>query len=516
MNKIEMAKQNILQAIEDYNRHIDEGDSISLSDEAALVLAHDSVKAKQELRELFRKSPSWDEELDAIALNGNRTHEPVASKVYEGVTDLLVKARPIPCPDDIYGIARFFAYHEDEYLPTVQRLAPKAWRPGKKLSRVLHGVCKSLGIVDETKGSWFQKKFAEVADEMNSRKLSYKLFLSLNPSHFLTMSNPHGDDRGEMLVSCHSLTCRQYPYNNGCTGYARDAVTFIAFTVDNPTNKESLNNRKITRQLFMYEPGNGVLLQSRLYTTNGGTDCEKEEYKLYRDLVQREIALLEGEVNLWTKKTMNQWYERSIIWVETHPQFGGYADWVHYGGLANVSVLKSRMDMAHAITVGEAGICFECGDYISKYLRCRECLDAPVCAYCGDEIMGDTHIVYNNDTGEEEIICETCSDNETSYCNCCDRRVYDNYTVYLSGIGVVCDDCVDEFVQCDSCNDYENKEEINEVLVDGEQVHVCNYCHSKIITECKSCGNTKWRSDIEDGLCPECFPRVSRETLGRS
>ena len=298
--KITMAEQNIRLAMVDYNEHIDVDDHIFTDEPFVKRLAEDSTKAKQGLRELFRKSPSWDEELDAIVLNGNRTHEPDARAVHSGVVDLLMKAKVGEdiLLTEVVEIARFFAYHENEWLPTVQKVAPNAWRPGKKLSRVLHGVCKALGIVDETKGSWFQKKFAEVADEMNSRKLSYKLFLSLNPAHFLTMSNPHGDDRGQMLTSCHSLTCTEYQYNNGCTGYARDPVTFIAFTVADPSDKETLNNRKTTRQLFMYEPGNGVLCQSRLYTTNGGTDTEVEEYRLYRDLVQREIALLEGEVNL--------------------------------------------------------------------------------------------------------------------------------------------------------------------------------------------------------------------------
>lgn len=85
--KIAMARENIREAIADYNRHIDE--NIVIQDYAAEVLARDSTEAKQELRELFRKSPSWDEELDAIVLNGNRTHEPDPWKVRDGVINLL-------------------------------------------------------------------------------------------------------------------------------------------------------------------------------------------------------------------------------------------------------------------------------------------------------------------------------------------------------------------------------------------------------------------------------------------
>ena len=520
--KIAMARENIREAIADYNRHIDE--NIVIQDYAAEVLARDSTEAKQELRELFRKSPSWDEELDAIVLNGNRTHEPDPWKVRDGVIKLLVKSERYNTSTHNYEplkIADFFAYHKNEYLPIVQEVAPNAWRPGKKLSRVLHGVCKSLGIVDETKGSWFQKKFAEVADEMNSRKLSYKLFLSLNPAHFLTMSNPHDDERGEMLVSCHSLTCDEYPYNNGCTGYARDPVTFIAFTVNDPSDKETLNNRKTTRQLFMYKPGNGVLCQSRLYTTNGGTDDEVEEYRLYRDLVQREIALLEGEVNLWTKKTVRQWYNAGESWIREHSEFGGYADWWHFDHVANVSVLKSKMDTAHGFTVGEAGICFECGDEISKYLYCRDCLvdmGYDVCSCCGDIVNSDNlNEVHDLDNGETVIICDDCYDGSAAYCSHCERNVLLSQSQFLDGVGRVCDECAKDYERCDWCSNYEDKENTHKAVdYDGSSITICSYCYENRFSECTECNASHPLSEFKDGLCPTCYPKVSRETLGRA
>ena len=43
------------------------------------------------------------------------------------------------------------------------------------------------------------------------------------------------------------------------------------------------------RQMFAYKVNNGLLLQSRLYNTSGGTYGAQKESKLYRDLVQREI-----------------------------------------------------------------------------------------------------------------------------------------------------------------------------------------------------------------------------------
>ena len=42
------------------------------------------------------------------------------------------------------------------------------------------------------------------------------------------------------------------------------------------------------------KPNNGLLLQSLLYNTHGGTCGTQAESKLYLDLVQRELSELEG------------------------------------------------------------------------------------------------------------------------------------------------------------------------------------------------------------------------------
>lgn len=75
--KITMAKENIWQAIKDYGVHTDQTEV--LDDITATFvgnLAEDNIYAKRELRELFRTSPAWNEELDAIIINGTRTHNP--------------------------------------------------------------------------------------------------------------------------------------------------------------------------------------------------------------------------------------------------------------------------------------------------------------------------------------------------------------------------------------------------------------------------------------------------------
>ena len=90
-----------------------------------------------------------------------------------------------------------------ESIEALNIIAPKSYATGKKLSRI-------LGVADETPGSEFQRLYAQLADELSSKKISFKLFVSLNPAHFITMSNPPDDKRGETMTSCHSFNRTDY------------------------------------------------------------------------------------------------------------------------------------------------------------------------------------------------------------------------------------------------------------------------------------------------------------------
>ena len=200
---------------------------------------------------------------------------------------------------------------------------------------------RGLGVVDLTPGSNFAHNFAQIADEMTSKKIDFKLFVSLNPAHFLTMSNPKGDFRGNSLTSCHSFNSTEYEYNNGCSGYARDNYTFITFTVLNPDDKETLNNRKNMRQIFWYEPDSGVLLQRRLYNTAVSTRREEDESKIFRNLIQREISNLEGQPNLWKTSTYCRNGKVSFMGGDG---LGRYQDWQHEDFAAKLSIRHDHDD----------------------------------------------------------------------------------------------------------------------------------------------------------------------------
>lgn len=495
---IERAKQNIWQALEDYGAHTDQTEILDdVTSSFVNRLAKDSSYAKQELRELFRKSPVWCEELDALVINGTRTHDPDYNRIRELAVNILwtpAIAKGVTA-EDVRAVINFFSEQEQgdreraRRVEVINRLAPKAYVPGKKLSRVFKSICKSLGIADETAGSEFQKLYAQFADELTSRKISFKLFVSINPAHFITMSNPKCDNRGPCLTSCHSFNSTEYEYNNGCSGYARDKYTFIVFTVDDPTVPETLNNRKTTRQIFAYKPGNGLLLQSRMYNTSGGVYGAAEDSKLYRDLVQREISALEEVPNLWkTGKFVDNEYSDCI---STGFGFGGYEDWTHSDFDAHVSIRNDHAYDYESFAVGTYGLCICCGDEISEGLYCNECKEdnSRQCDCCGEYVSELCTVHDSRGDGEIEV-CLDCRDESYSYCDECGEYWDNDSVTRIANGNYVCDECLREYYEeCDVCGEYFRRSEMTEAQdVRGIDVYVCESCYSKHYECCDECG----------------------------
>lgn len=80
---ISRAERNIRQALRDYGAHTSKTDVLEdVTDEFIYRLAADSSYAKQGLRKLFSKSPVWNEELDALVINGTRTHDPDYDRIH--------------------------------------------------------------------------------------------------------------------------------------------------------------------------------------------------------------------------------------------------------------------------------------------------------------------------------------------------------------------------------------------------------------------------------------------------
>lgn len=479
---IERAEANIRQALNDYGAHTRQTDVLDdVTDTFIERLAKDSSYAKQDLRELFSKSPVWDAKLDALVINGTRTHNPDYDRVYQLAVQILEK--PLRSGnydfDTVMNAISFFSNPEanetyrERFIAAIKQLAPKAYTPTRKLSRVFKSLCVALGVADETAGSEFQRLYAQFADELSAKKIGFKLFVSINPAHFITMSNPKCDRRGATLTSCHSFNSTEYSYNNGCTGYARDEVSFIVFTVNDPMDAETLNNRKTTRQIFAYRPGSGLLMQSRMYNTAGGVYGAAEDSKLYRDLVQREISMLENVPNLW--KTYPTVGDRSDL-VVVGEGFGGYTDWTYSDFDGHVSVRADcDLEYENPLEVGTWGLCIVCGEETNDGVYCDGCRRGSyTCDYC--EGRCSELFDVRNEQGDWIQVCEDCRDEHYTYCDECEEYWPEDMVSYIDGENV-CDSCREEYCsECDECGEWHLDRRMYDAYRDGEEVRICSDC----------------------------------------
>ena len=529
---IELNERNIRQALKDYGKYTNsQGVLNDISDKFIKRLAEDNAYSKEELRELFRKSPVWDEELQALVINGTRTHNPDTSVIKDLAYNILsiaftdgkisyTNSRTIM---DYFASAALGGEAWPEAINLMNSIAPKAYAPGKKLSRIFKALCVALGIADDTAGSAFQRMYAKFADELTSRRIGFKLFVSINPAHFLTMSNPKNDNRGSTLTSCHSLNSTAFPYNNGCSGYARDSYTFIVFTVDDPSNPELLNNRKTTRQIFAYKPNNGVLLQSRLYNTSGGTHGAQEDSKTYRDLVQREISMLEDVPNLW--KTYNSYNSDKSHLVRIGTGFGGYADWTYSDFDGKISVRTDHEEDCQPIYVGTFGLCICCGTEIDEKLYCGDCGDEEMCDECEEYFNHDDLVEVNDGRGNTLMVCHNCRDDCYTYCERCGEYYPNDNTTYLESIsGSVCDDCLNEYYAfCDNCNSYVDRDCAYDAYdAYGRSITICSVCRDDNFGTCEECGDLYHLNAISSAydehneivfVCRECVETECSECV---
>lgn len=517
---IEQAEQNIRTALEDYGRHTRQRDVLDdVSEKFIKRLAKDSSIAKQDLRELFSKSPVWNAKLDALVINGTRTHNPDYYRIEELACRILYN--PMYSGEwprsTICDAIRFFScpnatdYEREQYIAAIKQLAPKAYAPARKPSRIFKAICDALGVTDESAGSDFQRLYAQFADELNSKKIGFKLFVSINPAHFISMSNPKCDDRGSTLTSCHSFNSTEYEYNNGCTGYARDDVSFIVFTVADPTDAETLNNRKTTRQIFAYRPGSGLLLQSRMYNTSGGVYGAAEDSKLYRDLVQREISALENVPNLWktTSSTGDRW---DLVCVGDG--FGGYHDWTYPDFDGHISTRVDFDRDANPLEVGTWGLCVMCGCETSHGVYCEDCdpenRDTEMCDEC--EEYAEELFDVRNSRGVWIRVCERCRDENYTYCDICGEYHPNAEVNYIDGRDV-CDGCLSEYYEeCEECGEYHRREDMHLAHNGSREVYVCDDCMDDYYI-CARCDELYHGDDVQtlhkaDGdvvtVCDDC------------
>ena len=358
-------------AISVYDAHTKNNVLEFVSDEALSKIANYAYTNKAELRDMLRNHPNWDEKTQSVVLKTmvNRAPNPYKlSSYWHSLCYTSNLREKIGYETNVVFDIKEWLISDGEVTEEMKKFMD--WHRGQKKNRLLRKFLVSLDAWDE-KNPEQQKYFALLSDELKTGEREISLILSINPAHFLTMSNPEECTEGDMLTSCHSLNSTEYDYNNGCTGYAADSITMIAFTVSNIKDADSWFYRKTSRQLFMYKPESGVLLQSRMYNTEGGLSGTDENTKTYRNLVQDCICKCESANNHWKTCTYNG--NKYDIEFYTDCDFGGYADWEYEEFCAKVSVRDDWNNNKIRFRVGDSGICLSCGDSIREGIYCEDC-----------------------------------------------------------------------------------------------------------------------------------------------
>ena len=137
---IAQSEENIRQALRDYAAHTSQTDVLDdVSDKFIQRLAKDNAYAKMELRELFSQSPVYDAKLDALVINGTRTHDPDQTRIERLAREILLSAVGKTLDNGVVfdntglrSIAYFFSGNysnegeRNEYLAVIKSIAPKS------------------------------------------------------------------------------------------------------------------------------------------------------------------------------------------------------------------------------------------------------------------------------------------------------------------------------------------------------------------------------------------------------
>lgn len=347
----------ISTAMQDYYKYVDESHMHYydlFTENAYRVVAKTALEKKAHLRSIFRKIPGWDESRQCVKIEmcvGNTEYKKEVDKALSDIVYLTPPCLVTLSYDKIELIFWLIDYIVNgtvsQYL---KELFPDTFHKGRKITRCLMEVFKKIGVSEH---SDFDSVFNNLVGVIKNKTLHKEVYISINPGHIMTMSNPKGDTRGEMLTSCQSLNNVSFVHSGGCTGYVNDEVSFIVFTCA----KGGEFNRKTLRMMFHYY--NGYFLQNRIYTSIGGRSIQTIESKIIGQKVADIISKVAGH-----KAKVGE--ENEVF--KVNDLFGGFNDWDE--GFPYIVYGDPKDKEAY---IGGPGICLCCGKELKDYALCNEC-----------------------------------------------------------------------------------------------------------------------------------------------
>lgn len=367
-----------------------------------------------------------------------------------------------------------------------------------KTSRFVRSACEKRGI--DVESPEFQALFQPYADEIAVVKHdveNFRLFVSVNPADYLTMSY------GDTWASCHILNPdvartrdgNSYSgcYKAGCLSYMNDECTLVCYTAGSEFDP---CERKKTRQLFHINTDERCVLQGRLYPYGG----RHYLHDAYRNIILDVFAGLWDVKSGWNTEMSTDHDGFCTACGALHYQ--DYDNITYSGGITgvNTSYPKCINGLSTDATIGAEAYCLDCGDELedSEQVECSGCLRETFrCDDCG-EVLDPDYVVWIDDT-------PYCVDCVGTCCVCGEAYALRELTEIRGGLA--CSHCFRyHSATCDRCGDHVRNDEIGEV----RDVCVCEECFEAYYSECDECGSCFLTEDMEVGadgdvLCAECF-----------
>ena len=464
----------------------------------------ESLKAKENILNVLRKHPNFDEEKQAIVFNAdyNRDVDYYTCRQFRNWLVRRIELRQDAgeltycqasiLKDIIYYLAGGSSqFMTDEYAidninvecqkHELSELGLSKFKVHlqQKRSRLVGKFCKALGI---DKCDAYQQEFAKYGDAINPLKVGRFTVISVNPADFVMMSN------GTSWRSCHNPDKETYSGCN-CSGgisHALDTSSIIMYTVHPDYVGDLQMAKKVDRCVFFVDEDLQHFVQSKVYPD--GTEQKSSEF---REIFQMVWSQCTGQPNLWTKKKLGDSISETIrsgYGSTAYPDFN-YCD---RNIIVHFFPSGADEDSFKTIHVGSLPICVECGSRhsIEDQINCCTYFSSVTCPNCGNHLYDEDDLRYSDFHGETG--CDDCM-TWNSWCE--DYFWDDDGTEYVENLGEYIPVCYmeyhdEDFVRCEECGDwiyigYRNSGEYA-VTEDGE--YFCRDC-SDSVEYCADCGS---------------------------
>ena len=293
------------------------------------------------------------------------------------------------------------------------RVIEKWTGEGKKIDKNSK-ISKSLKLF--IKDSYFLEKFqSRLSRNIQDCKISGKLVISVHPLDFLSSSeNVHN------WHSCHALDGE---YRSGNVSYMVDKHTFMVYLKSDkdsrlPNFPFKWNSKK-WRVLMYASEKEDIIVKSREYPFSS-------EFAL--ETVKEQLIDKFFDTSNFTEKWTNVSNTIRLIMTDGIGSMQ-YNDCLNSPSYSPTALYKKDLNLnsiekADRMVIGEATPCLQCGGMpisLSSGFVCDECGEYLCCDCCGETMVED-ECYYVDD----EILCESCFDDQVAYCDECDESFNHN------------------------------------------------------------------------------------------